>query len=459
MTEDDINLDTDISAADDLGGESDAKARPSLAEIWQSNPLLKVAAAVAGVVIMAVIYLNFVAPEEKTVSKVGGGDFGGVKAAPGREQFDKEYTKAVQSQNQQRAQVAAQTGGSAMPTSIGSSKGAGLDIPQVTGDAGEADPLQEWKKNIENRRIKIKTDEDEDRNALAPQPDVVPMVQPIRPQPVAKQIDPNQAKAIEGQMRTLVQQQVPGDMKTLNITGVENEYTKKKRIDKLAEDAKNKLAGGKDGATLIPASLNGKLAQAGILGQPQPVAKNKVIVPAGQMAYAQLLTELNSDIKSPALAQIMSGPFEGGRAIGDVQKQDEFLVINFSRIIKDGVSYSINGIALDENTTLPAQASDVDHHYLQRILLPAAAKFVEGYGSAVAETGQETTTTAGGGVASSTPKPSAKESLYKGLESASGKVSSIIEEGSNREVTVHLARGTTMGILFLDTVTTASVSE
>lgn len=453
MTEDDINIDADIDADDGLD-DKETKARPSLAEIWQSNPLLKVAAAVAGVVVLVVIYLNFVAPEEKTVSMVATKDFSSVKTTPGREQLDKEYTKAVQDQNQQRAQAAAQTGGSSMPTSIGSSKSEGLDIPQVSAESGDVDPLQEWKKNIESRRLKIKTEEEEDRNALAPQPDVVPMVQPIRPQPIVRQLDPAQTKALEGQMRTIIQSQAPAETKTVNVTSVDNQFQKKKKEE---EAAKNKKTGTASGGSVIPASLSGKVASMTGTQAPEPPAKAKVIVPAGQMAYAQLLTELNSDIPSPVLAQVMSGPFEGARALGSLQKQDEYLVINFTRFIKDGVSYSVDGIALDENTTLPAQATSVDHHYLTRIFLPAAAQFVSGYGAAIAETGTETTTTSGGGVATSDPDPSPKESLYKGLESASEKISSIIEQGANRPITVRLARGTTMGILFLESVTTANV--
>ncbi len=56
--------------------------------------------------------------------------------------------------------------------------------------------------------------------------------------------------------------------------------------------------------------------------------------------------------------------------MGKMSTQDEYIVITFDRIIKDGVSYRINGIALDQNTTLPAQQGDVDHHYFERIILP-----------------------------------------------------------------------------------------
>lgn len=129
------------------------------------------------------------------------------------------------------------------------------------------------------------------------------------------------------------------------------------------------------------------------------------------------------------------------------------------RIIKDGVAYTVNGIALDEKTTLAAHQTDVDYHYFTRVILPAAAKFIEGYGSSIAETGTQSTTTNGGGVVQDQPEPSEKESLYKGVEEASSKVSEILDEGADRPITVKVAKGTTMGILFMDEVSTASAGK
>src|SRR5690606_4524314 len=108
-------------------------------------------------------------------------------------------------------------------------------------------------------------------------------------------------------------------------------------------------------------------------------------------------------------------------ALGQFNRQNEYLTLDFNRIVKDGVSYQISGIAMDEKTTLVGLASEVDNHYFQRIILPAAAKFIEGYAGAVAETGTSTTTTAGGGVVQETPEPDATDELYKGLETSASK--------------------------------------
>ena len=177
-----------------------------------------------------------------------------------------------------------------------------------------------------------------------------------------------------------------------------------------------------------------------------------VIVPAGTVTYAQLLTELNSDIKGPALAHVLSGPFAGGRALGSFTLQDEYLVITFERVVKDGQSYAIEAIALDQDTTLAGMQSDVDRHYFSRVILPAAAKFVEGMAGAYAET-QTSTTSNGDTIVQDEEELSTEEEIASGVEEAATKVSEILDENADKPVTVVVKKGTTMGILFVEPVT------
>jgi intracellular multiplication protein IcmE len=446
----DNNLDIDIQDELDQG----ISEKSSLKDAWQGNPLLKIGAIILVVAVAIGGYITLTKPNPIDTAKSLVGDVPAaeaVKSTPGKDVTDKKYTQAIQQRNQQRAEVAAATGSSAIPTPVATAKGQGIEIPQVTSNSS-SDPLQEWKRNVEARRVKSDEANADDPLENAPlQPDLVPMVQPIHPQVVMK-MDPQAATALAQQMRTVIASQVPGKPKLVSVTGVPSAYAKKIEVDEAEKAATAAQATG--GSAGVGGNDNSATAET-----EGKAAVIKVIVPAGQIAYAQLLTELNSDIPAPVLATIMSGPLTGGRALGKMTTKDEYIVITFDRIIKDDVSYKVNGIALDEATTLPAQQTSVDHHYFSRIILPAAAKFVEDYGSAVSQTGTTTTTTSGGGVATDQPKPTAKESLYKGLEGASKDIGSVIEEGSKRPLTVHIARGTTMGVLFLETVKTSSAEK
>lgn len=437
MTDDQIDIDQHDEA------EELSAPKVSLKDTWDSNPLLKLAAVVLVGAVLGGVYFTFIGSKKdpnENKSIVGSADSSTVKVVAGGDEVDAEYRTAIEEQNKARAEQAFSTGASAMPTPIGAPKAQGIDLPAAPTDNQE-DPLKEWRsKNVASSNL---GDEafvpEQDPGLIEEEPEIVPLVQPVRPQ-VAAKVDPNAAKALAEQMRVIITAQAPQQAaRAMNVTAKDSLYTEMVRQQREAARASSSGSGEAAARAATPAG-------------------EKVIVPAGSISYAQLLTELNSDVKGPALAQILSGPLEGGRALGSFSTQEEFLVITFTRIIKDGVSYSINGIALDENTTLAGHVTDVDHHYFTRMILPAAAAFIEGYGKAASEQGQEVTTTSGGGTATAIPEPGVREELWKGSEEASKKLSEFFDEKAERPITVKVAKGTTMGILFMDPVTTASAN-
>ncbi|MEZ5919632.1 MAG: DotG/IcmE/VirB10 family protein [Alphaproteobacteria bacterium] len=180
----------------------------------------------------------------------------------------------------------------------------------------------------------------------------------------------------------------------------------------------------------------------------------EVLFPAGEIVYAQLLTEANTDVPGPVLAEIMSGPFKGYRVLGSFQENNELLTLNFDTIIIDGVSKSIEAVALDPDTTLPGMATDVDHHYLVRVVMPIAAAFVKGVAGAVADTGRTTVSVQGDTVIENETEADAREEIASGVEEAGEELSDILKDiAGETEVTVRIRAGTPFGLLFLESVT------
>src|SRR5690606_32427583 len=176
MSEDNDDLDIDVQDdMDSPDGLEQGGEKPSLKEVWQNNPLLKIGGAIlaGAIAVFAYTTLTKPNPSEETKSVVMGADTSDVKALPGKETVDKAYVDAVQTKNQQRAEVAEITGGSAMPTPIAAAKPPGIEIPQAAG-SNVSDPLQEWKRNVQAR--KINSDEisfEDDVTAPPPQPELV----------------------------------------------------------------------------------------------------------------------------------------------------------------------------------------------------------------------------------------------------------------------------------------------
>lgn len=462
--DDDIDVTDEAAAPIDAEVTEDFEAAPdgkmSLREMWESNPLVKVAAIVLGVAVLFGGYFTLVGGKdaEENKSVVDRGSTETVKTTPGTDgTVDIAYREALEEQNRQRVEEAIDTGTSAIPTPI--NKGSDQSLELTKQPTEQEDPLKEWRARIEAKRkaqdAAIAPDE-----SAALQPDVIPMVQPVRPQQTATQ-DPAVAQALAEQMRVIMAAQVPSESKKIPVTVEYSPYIEKKHEEELTKNKQAAIKSGQIASVAEASSANGYVTPAGdeVMNDGSAIAKAKVIVPSGSIAYGQLLNELNSDIPGPAMVQILSGPFAGGRALGKFDLKDEYLVITFERVIKDGVSYSVNSIALDEKTTLSGHQTDVDHHYFMRVILPAAAKFVEGYGSAVAETGQSTTETAGGAVGESKPDPNTRQELLKGVEEGASELSQILDQEKQKPITVKVVKGTTMGILFIDSVTTGSVEE
>lgn len=444
--------DIDIDAQEDFEKEPQQKA--SLKETWDSNPLLKIAAVILGLALLGGGYFIFLGNEEEAnISRVGG-DTTGAKQTVGSEVNDPEYVKKLQEQNIKQGKQAQAAGTSFVPTPIAPSENQTLALPATPAAPG-GDPLAEWRAKTEAKRVKMEQEQQPEEREVE-QPEVVPMVTPIHPQPTMK-MDPNAARQLAEQMRTIITTQTPAVPSRMSITTRPSAWLQKVRKDE-EEARRNK---GVVSATSSFAGTNQIAGERGLNtgGTAAPAAaKKKTIVTAGTIAYAQLINDLNSDVKGPALAQILSGPFEGGRAIGSFQKQDEYLTLNFTNIIKDGVSYTVSAIALDEKTTLTGINSDVDHHYFARIVVPAAANFIKGYAQAASQP-EQTQTALGSGISTTTAQPTTREQLMKGVTEAANEATSIIKDSAPKDITVKLWHGTTMGLLFTSPVTTGDAEQ
>ncbi len=180
----------------------------------------------------------------------------------------------------------------------------------------------------------------------------------------------------------------------------------------------------------------------------------EILLPAGEIVFAQTLIEANSDIEGPVLAQIVSGPLNGSKVLGTFTTvDDEYLTLNFDTLVLDGKSVPIAGIAVDPDTNLTGMATDVDNHYLERIVLPMAASFIEGTATAISEAGLTTVTIQGDTVTSEEEEGSNDQDVAAGISEAGAEFRTILDEMVPESPTVTIAPGTPIGILFSEPVT------
>lgn len=407
-----LDLEPGNGGLDNGGLEEDFEGgRGDLATTWRDNPMVKAGIVVGVLVVLIGGIILFGSGDKKpeTSRMVGGTE---LTEPPGTSQVSQVYSEAVKETDAKVVEEAIRTGGSAIPTPITPPVGR-VTLPDE--DTKEDDPLERWRRIQEERQRRIEE------------------------KPATPQGDPNLetisrlAEAMAAQMESILQSKKPMPPRYALITPGP-EFVMPGEED-LSSSGGNADGGGEDDGEDVV----------------------KIIVPAGTIEYAQLLIEADSDIPGPIMARIASGPLAGSRILGAFTVADgEYLVLNFDTVVIDGISHGIDAVAVNPDTTKIGMVTDVDHKYWERIILPAAAKFIEGFGSAVAQTDSTSVSVSGGTgtVTQETQDLNARQELFKGVEEASKEISDIIsEEGKNAKVRIVVKAGTPMGVLFLKPVT------
>lgn len=389
---------------DEFGGEG---GRRGFKDLMDNSPIVKVGIVIGVIVtIIGAIILFGGNKEQSKSSRVGPGV--SLSEAPGEADITQTYEEAVKDFNVSEVERALKAGDSALPVPVGTTRGrVGLEAEAPITE----DPLERWRRIQEERQKRGQT-------ARPKMPTV---------DPNAEAIDAL-SKAMAAQMESILGSKKINGIELMTIT---DEGWYEEKMAALAE------------------------AQA-VQNPPDDSTKEEepqqIIIPAGEIEYAQLLIEANSDAEGPVLVQLASGPLSGSRMLGTFKTEDEYLVLTFNQIVIDGVSQSANAIALDPATTGIGVVTDVDHRYFKRVILPAAAKFVEGMAGAIADTGTSVTVV-GDSAVQEEEELDSTEQLYAGLEEAAGEVSDMLDqEAEATEVQVKVRAGTPIGILFLEPV-------
>ncbi len=399
---------------DEMGMEAEGPApKKSFVEAWRSRPLFKliVIMVFAGGMIAAALGAFSSPPAPDSTKLVNAPN---LNVPPGG-QASSYFVEQNKQANAQRAEQAMQQGGSALPTPVGQTN----DIGDLT-NKDKKDPLMEFRAETDRLRQEIK--QEQQKNAQ--------QIQVLQNQVVQREPeDDTLARAMQKQMQQLMEGWSPHNMKL--VAGTEKEVPAPSAPVNPSDDA----------AALSRAK------------------KPKTIIAAGTVNYGQLLVEANSDVPGPVLAQIMSGPLAGGRAIGRFQVMNDYLVIQFSLVSLKGKDYPVSAIALDPNTTLGGMATEVDHRYFDRLVLPSAASFLSSFGQTMGE-GRTTSTVTGDFVVVDQAKKGVKDAVYDGIGKMGETAGQFFQNRANQIKTlVRVAVGTPMGIFFLSPVVERTTEE
>lgn len=411
------DLDEEIIGSDD--GFDEFAQKSNVGDMVRQSPVMKIGVVVVAVALLVGVVMMFGGNETPDMpsSMPVGPD---ITATPGDTgKVDPAYTKAVEEQNQADLELAVREGRSAIPVPI-ETQDTRLDVPEMQEEA--EDPLHRWRVLQEERvEREMKT-----RDAAV--------------EPVTVLDAEQQSEAINALSESMAEQMGA----VLSANNEEKKFTSKTFISYESDNAAMAGAGAGSGAP------DGAASSAF-----EDENEEVVVIPAGKVVYGQLLLEANSDIESMVLAQMVSGPLKGWKLLGEftAEEEIELLSITFNVAVnEDGDQYEISAIMLDPDTTLAAMRSDINHRYIKRIVLPAAAAFIDGFATAIADSGRTTITVSGETVVDEEEEPSKDEEVATGVTEAATEIRTILDDMADVPVQIIIAAGTPIGVFFTENV-------
>lgn len=118
----------------------------------------------------------------------------------------------------------------------------------------------------------------------------------------------------------------------------------------------------------------------------------KAIIPSYWRGPGIIDIGVNSDNSTvPVLGRFLSGPYSGGilKAQDGAKLAGDGVLIHFTEMELNGVDYKIDAYALRDDTLLANVATDVNHRYFSRIVLPAVLNGIGGISDMYAQANTE----------------------------------------------------------------------
>ena len=167
----------------------------------------------------------------------------------------------------------------------------------------------------------------------------------------------------------------------------------------------------------------------------------------GEGIYARTLYAVDSDYPGPVLLELLEPPLAGAVAAGAFTLAGERMALRLTSLEYRGRRIAVDGWAVGLDCACYGIAGEVDSHFLQRVLLPAAVRFAEGFLTAMGRPA-ESVSFGGGDVRYERRQGSAREAVHGGLGTAARSAGDILLENAPKRPTVRIPRDTEIIVMF-----------
>ena len=169
-------------------------------------------------------------------------------------------------------------------------------------------------------------------------------------------------------------------------------------------------------------------------------------IAAGTGLYARTMYAVDSDHPGPVLLEILEPPLAGAVASGAFTLVGERLVLRLSRMEYRGRSHGVDAWAAGLDCACYGVDGEVDSHWFERVLLPSAVRFAEGFLTALSRPSE--TVAIGGEVRYERREAATRDAVHAGLATAARTAGDVLLESAPDGPTVRIARNTELVVVF-----------
>ena len=163
--------------------------------------------------------------------------------------------------------------------------------------------------------------------------------------------------------------------------------------------------------------------------------------------YARVLYAVNSDYPGPVLIELLEPPLRGAVVTGRFERVRERLVVRLDRMSWRGGDAPVEAWAVGLDCACYGLSGEVDRHWFQRLILPAAVQFAEGYLVAKGQGGRRVEVS-GETVVDERDEPTDRQAVYSGLGRAARSAGEILLEDAPTGPTVRIPRNSDVAVVF-----------
>ena len=167
----------------------------------------------------------------------------------------------------------------------------------------------------------------------------------------------------------------------------------------------------------------------------------------GDGFYARTVYAVDSDYPGPVVLELLQPPLTGAVATGRFERVRQRLVLRLGSLTWQGGTFPVDAWGVDTDCACFGVEGEVDRHFLSRVVLPAAARFAEGFLNAAAMPAR-TLTMQDGTVLHERDESGTEEALYAGAAAATRTLGDILMADAPKETTVRIPRDTPLVVMF-----------